>query len=178
MLHVIALGHYAVAYTRAWAVNGRIARVRLKAENDELRQQVALLTEEICIKDARLRRIDLPPNAVPPDGAFRRGFEAGGAGAEPPPTANSETTGTSTASGAGGRYDDDEDGEFDDSITTTDKAVLEFLEPPSLFRLNSNMEVTEGTGDFEGVRGRLHAHGEIDLAVGWASFEISGVVCD
>ena len=58
MLHVIALGQYAVAYARSWAVNGRIARVRLKAENDHLRQQVALLTEEIRIKDARMKRVD------------------------------------------------------------------------------------------------------------------------
>ena len=58
MLHVIALGQYAVAYTRSWAVNGRIARVRLKARNDQLRQEVALLTEEIRIKDARMARVD------------------------------------------------------------------------------------------------------------------------
>ena len=41
MLHVIALGQYTAAYTSSWVVNGRIARVRLKAENDGLRQQVA-----------------------------------------------------------------------------------------------------------------------------------------
>ena len=52
LLHVIALAQYAVTHTRSWAVNGRIARVRLKAQNDELKQQVALLTEEIRIKDA------------------------------------------------------------------------------------------------------------------------------
>jgi len=57
-LHVIALAQYTAAYTRGWAVNGRIARVRLKAENDQLRQEVALLTEEIGIKDARMKRID------------------------------------------------------------------------------------------------------------------------
>jgi hypothetical protein len=57
-LHAFALGQYTVAYTRGLAVNGRIARVRLKAENDGLRQQVALLTEEIRIKDARMKRID------------------------------------------------------------------------------------------------------------------------
>ncbi|MCP4249283.1 MAG: transposase family protein [bacterium] len=67
MLHVIALAQYAVAYTRGWAVNGRIGRVRLKAENDQLRQQVALLTEEIRIKDARMKRVDPPkrPHYVP-----------------------------------------------------------------------------------------------------------------
>ncbi|MHC4091543.1 MAG: hypothetical protein ACYSVY_14940 [Planctomycetota bacterium] len=58
MLHVIALAQYAVAYTRSWAVDGRITRVRLKAENDHLRQQVGLLTEEIRIKDARMKRVD------------------------------------------------------------------------------------------------------------------------
>jgi len=58
VLHVIALGQYTVAYTRSWAVNGRVARVRLKAENDHLRQQVGLLTEEIRIKDARMKRVD------------------------------------------------------------------------------------------------------------------------
>jgi len=58
MLHVIALAQYAMAYTRSWAVNGRIARVGLKAENDQLKQGVALLAEEMRIKDARMKRID------------------------------------------------------------------------------------------------------------------------
>ena len=46
LLHVIALAQYAVAYTRSWAIDARIARIRLKAQNDQLRQEVALLTEE------------------------------------------------------------------------------------------------------------------------------------
>jgi len=58
MLHVIALGQHAVAHTRSWAINSRITCVRLKAENDQLRQEVALLTEEIRIKDARMKRVD------------------------------------------------------------------------------------------------------------------------
>ncbi len=58
MLNVIALAQYAVAYTRSWAVDSPIARQRLKAENDQLRQEVALLTEEIRIKDARMKRVD------------------------------------------------------------------------------------------------------------------------
>jgi transposase InsO family protein len=58
MLHVIALAQYAVAYTRGWAVNARIARVRLTAQNDQLRQEVALLREEIRIKDARMKRVE------------------------------------------------------------------------------------------------------------------------
>ena len=47
----------AAAYTRGWAVNSQVARVRLKAQNDQLTQHVALLTEEIRIKDARMIRI-------------------------------------------------------------------------------------------------------------------------
>ena len=58
MLHVIALAHYAVSYTRSWAADSPIRRLRLKAENDELKQQVALLTEEIRIKDARMKRVE------------------------------------------------------------------------------------------------------------------------
>ena len=54
MLHVISLAQFALAYTRGWAVNSQVARVRLKAENDRLRQQAAWLTEEIRIKDARM----------------------------------------------------------------------------------------------------------------------------
>lgn len=55
MLHIISLAQFALAYTRGWAVNSQVARVRLKADNDRLRQQVAWLTEEIRIKDARMR---------------------------------------------------------------------------------------------------------------------------
>ncbi|MCP4246450.1 MAG: DDE-type integrase/transposase/recombinase [bacterium] len=67
ILHVIALAQYAVAYTRGWAIDGRITRVRLTAGNDQFRQEVALLTEEIRIKDARMKRIDPPkrPHYVP-----------------------------------------------------------------------------------------------------------------
>jgi transposase InsO family protein len=58
VLHVVALAQYAATYTRSWAANARIARVRLKAQNDRLQQEVALLTEEIRIKDARMKRVD------------------------------------------------------------------------------------------------------------------------
>ncbi len=51
------MAQYATAFTRSWAVNSPVARVRLKTENGRLRQHVALLTEEIHIKDARMRSI-------------------------------------------------------------------------------------------------------------------------
>ncbi|MEE9296574.1 MAG: hypothetical protein V3W34_16645 [Phycisphaerae bacterium] len=46
MLHVISLAQYSMAYTRGGAANSPIARVRLKAENERLKQQVPLLMEE------------------------------------------------------------------------------------------------------------------------------------
>jgi hypothetical protein len=63
MLYIISLAQYAVAYTRSWAANSPIARQRLKAKKDELIQEVALLKEEIRIKDARIRRIAPQPQA-------------------------------------------------------------------------------------------------------------------
>ncbi|MCZ6654466.1 MAG: helix-turn-helix domain-containing protein [Planctomycetota bacterium] len=57
MLHVISFAQSALAYSRGWAVNSQVARVRLQAENDQLRQHAALLTEELRIKDARVMRI-------------------------------------------------------------------------------------------------------------------------
>ena len=58
MLQVISLAQFSMTYTRSWAVNSPIARMRLKAENDERRQEVSFLREEIRIKDVRMRRID------------------------------------------------------------------------------------------------------------------------
>ena len=56
MLHVLSLAQYATAYTRGWAADSRSARLRLRAQNEQLRQAVALLKEELRIKDERMRR--------------------------------------------------------------------------------------------------------------------------
>ncbi len=45
-LHLVSLAQLRMAYTRGWAVNSPIAQMRLKAANEQLRQQVALLGEE------------------------------------------------------------------------------------------------------------------------------------
>ena len=58
MLHVISLAQYATVYTRSWAVDSLNERVRLKVENNRLRQEFALLQEEIRIKDARMTQIN------------------------------------------------------------------------------------------------------------------------
>lgn len=57
VLHVISLAQYATAYTRSWAADSSNARMRLTAENERLDQEIALLREEIRIKDARLARV-------------------------------------------------------------------------------------------------------------------------
>jgi len=57
ILHVISLAQYATAYTRSWAADSRNARVRLTAERDRLEQELALLREEIRIRDARMTRL-------------------------------------------------------------------------------------------------------------------------
>jgi len=57
VLNAISLAHFSIVYTRSWAANNRNARIRLKQRNDRLRQEVALLTEELRIKDARMLRI-------------------------------------------------------------------------------------------------------------------------
>jgi len=58
VLHVISLAQFATAYTRSWAACSLNARVRLKAQLDRANQEIALLREEIRIKDARMARID------------------------------------------------------------------------------------------------------------------------
>ena len=58
VLRTVSLAQFSLTYARAWAANSVNQRVRLHAENDRLRQEVALQREEDRIKDARMRRID------------------------------------------------------------------------------------------------------------------------
>ena len=58
VLQVISLAQYALVYARGWAADSINTRLRLKAENERLRQEVALLREEIRIKNARMTRIE------------------------------------------------------------------------------------------------------------------------
>src|SRR5712692_187984 len=63
MLHVVSLAKYAAVYTRSWAADSRSARVRLRADKDQLLQEVKLLREEMRIRDARMA--SLPPHRRP-----------------------------------------------------------------------------------------------------------------
>ena len=54
VLYAIALAHYSIVYARAWAADSINARVRLSVENDRLREECALLREELRLKDIQL----------------------------------------------------------------------------------------------------------------------------
>jgi len=58
VLHVISLAQYTTIYTLGWAADSSNQRVRLKSDLDRANQDIALLREELRIKDARLARID------------------------------------------------------------------------------------------------------------------------
>lgn len=57
MVSLMAMAHYALVGVRGWAINSRIHRVRLQAQLEESRQEIALLAEELRTKDARMQRI-------------------------------------------------------------------------------------------------------------------------
>ena len=69
MIHVFSLAQYALIYSRSWAADSSNQRVRLKAENNRLEQEVAAFREEMRIKDARMSRLD--PNRRPHYLAYR-----------------------------------------------------------------------------------------------------------
>ena len=57
IVQLAGLAHVALTRTRSWCADSRLARVRLRGRVDGLEQEVALLREELRIKDARLARI-------------------------------------------------------------------------------------------------------------------------
>ena len=57
ILHVISLAQFTLAYTRGWAANSPNSRIRLKAELDRAHQEIALLREEVRIKDVRMAKV-------------------------------------------------------------------------------------------------------------------------
>ena len=56
-LCAVALAHQAMVWSVSWCINSRIGRVRLIGENEQLKAEVAMLKEELRIKNARLDRI-------------------------------------------------------------------------------------------------------------------------
>ena len=63
VLQVISLAQYAMAEVRGWAANSVNPRLRMAADVERLETEVALLREEIRLKDARMARV--PPHQRP-----------------------------------------------------------------------------------------------------------------
>jgi putative transposase len=63
VLHVISLARFSITYSRSWAANSINARVRLATEVSRLKEQVALLCEELRIHNTRMGQI--PPHRRP-----------------------------------------------------------------------------------------------------------------
>jgi hypothetical protein len=57
VVHIISLAHFSITFARGWAVNSINARVRIAAENDRLHEEIALLREELRIKDTRMAAV-------------------------------------------------------------------------------------------------------------------------
>ncbi len=57
VVHAVSMANVVFTVTRGQAENHFNARVRLQAENDRLRHEIALLHEELRIKDARMERL-------------------------------------------------------------------------------------------------------------------------
>jgi hypothetical protein len=57
VVHAISMSNVVFTVTRSHGENHFNARVRIQAENDRLRREVSLLTEELRIKDSRMERI-------------------------------------------------------------------------------------------------------------------------
>jgi putative transposase len=58
VLEVLGIAHLAVTTTRSWCENSRLIRVRLASRVERLEAEVALLQEEMRIKDARVAKLE------------------------------------------------------------------------------------------------------------------------
>ena len=58
VLHVISLAQFTLTYTRGWAADALNPRARQAAAVDRLADEVALLREELRIKDARIAKLN------------------------------------------------------------------------------------------------------------------------
>ena len=63
IVHALALAHLVATHVRGWCADSPLKRVRLAAECERLRSEVAMLREELRIKDMRLARV--PPRNRP-----------------------------------------------------------------------------------------------------------------
>jgi predicted RNA polymerase sigma factor len=69
VVHAISLAHPSLPASRGWAAKSWNDRVRLREENNRLRQEISLSREEIRIKDARMHHFEAQsrPHCPPTD---------------------------------------------------------------------------------------------------------------
>ncbi len=70
VLHTISLAHFSIVHARGMAAGHIRNHVRLSAQNERLREECALLREEIRIKNARMAHIT--PHRRPRYGPYER----------------------------------------------------------------------------------------------------------
>jgi putative transposase len=63
VLHAVSLAHKALTYSRSWAADSSLQRIRLKGRLDRATEEISILDETARIKDQRMRRI--PPHSRP-----------------------------------------------------------------------------------------------------------------
>ena len=57
VIQCVALAHRGITYSRSFAINSDIERVRLAGQLDRAENEIALLREELRIKDARMAKL-------------------------------------------------------------------------------------------------------------------------
>ena len=65
IVQILALSHYAFTAMLARGANSQRRTTRLRAELDRLEHELALLQEELRIKDAQMNRIPSRPHYTP-----------------------------------------------------------------------------------------------------------------
>ena len=63
VIHSVSLAHRAITYSRSFAIDSSIERVRIAGELDRVQNEIALIREELRIKDGRMAK--LPPRKRP-----------------------------------------------------------------------------------------------------------------
>jgi len=64
------------------------------------------------------------------------------------------------------------------SFITSDEEIATPTETEGLYTITATMDITSGTGIYEGVKGRLEANGTVDFTTPAAQFEIFGAVIE
>jgi len=72
LLHITTLARLAILNARQWPDGSECDGLRLRADNDRIKCEIALLERELAVKDARFNRLTglLPPGGDVENGGF------------------------------------------------------------------------------------------------------------